>query len=100
MSTINSIIPEIHQPKNGLLPISVFERNKFNDPNALNKIPQKLDRIINSTVNCLVRYFLKRDAESAFESCFLGASFIREEHKAQMLAKKVTGLDSKTIANL
>ena len=52
MSTINSIIPEIHQPKNGLLPISVFERNKFNDPNALNKIPQKLDRIINSTVNC------------------------------------------------
>ena len=97
MSTINSIIPEIHQPKNGLLPISVFERNKFNDPNALNKIPQKLDRIINSTVNCLVRYFLKRDAESAFESCFLGASFIREEHKAQMLAKKVTGLDDTSI---
>ena len=97
MATISSIIPEIHQPKNGLLPINIFDRNKLNDPNTLNKVPQKMEKIIYNTVNCLVRYFLKRDAVSAFEPCYLGASFIREEHKAQMIAKKVTGLDDTSI---
>ena len=97
MASVKNILADIHQPKNGLLPISIFERNRFNDVNSLTKIPQKMEKIVFSTVNCLVRFFLKRDAASAFENSFLGASFIREENKAQSLAKKVTGLDDTSI---
>ena len=97
MASVKNILDDIHQPKNGLLPISIFERNRFNDVNSLTKIPQKMEKIVYSTVNCLVRFFLKRDAASAFENSFLGASFIREENKAQVLAKKVTGLDDTSI---
>jgi len=99
MTTVNNIVSEIKQPKDGLLPIAVFEKKSFNDNNKIIKLDDEVENLCFLTVNYLTKFFLKRDINSAFEKCFLGAAFIGEESKAHQYASKISALDEQSIIN-
>jgi len=97
MSTVKSVIKNVHQPKNGLLPIEVFEKVQLKDASQMTSINSNIKSLIDLAVEYLTRFLLKKDIESAFETSFKGAMLVGEEKKARELSRKITGLDDQTI---
>ena len=97
MSTVKSVIKNVHQPKNGLLPIAVFEKIQLKDTSQNITVNSNIKSIIDLAVEYLTRFLIKKDVESAFETSFKGAMLLGEEKKAKDLARKITGLDDQTI---
>ena len=65
MATVKSVIKNVHQPKNGLLPIEVFEKVQLKDASQMTSINSNIKSLIDLAVEYLTRFLLKKDIESA-----------------------------------
>ena len=101
MASVTKRIKEIKQPRNGYLPVAMFERIELDCTPLVNANFEGNihGSIIGMTVDYLTRFMLTGDKSSAFRISLGGSRLAKREAEANELLSHINGLDSESICS-
>lgn len=115
MASVKQRIEQIHQPRGGYLPLSLFKTTSLDDQRILHTNENIHSSLVGSTVDYLSRWGMGTPLTSAFQTSLLGAKAYdeccrrvlgacpapedTEFENAHLLLSGMKGLDNQSIAN-
>ncbi len=97
MASVTERISQIRQPYGGYVPPHRSSVTKMKDNRKLNYFENIDHKIMESAVDCLIRYGTGCSAQEAFTAPLNGAALVRDSANARDLLHSIRGLNDKAI---
>lgn len=106
MLSVTQRISTVEQPKDGYVPIKLFQKTKFYDDMEIFEVESAFSSIMGIATDYLTRYMSGTKKDIAFQISLMGAKHVdeinesvKESEKAKRLLSEIRGIDQKSIYN-